>query len=554
MCPGQQGKDVPTHHHLSPGLPGTYGAPESLVRHAELGRQNGPIRPSVVLQRHGRPVVSQHVDAGALRVGFPQQSAHLQPETMTRVLPRERIGSQSAVDGVSETSSPTARQVLDTSVPTLSVSDATTSFDGSPNVPDPTCHRSRLDSSRVTPLGSKQQEAKLREIRDASSEMCAQLQSERDAMRGLVDSSEAHLKASEAQFAAEVHAQREEIQRLSALLEANQGQARELERVLTLNAELDRELSELRAADELKNTREGESARALQSVREIASVQVSCGASLEKRECQLPKWSDQRLSMASVERLFSAVSSDDCSCLEQALKEEEHTAEVVLSAQDPQGRNLLHVALMHGAKAAAGILLDAHQKWAKRRMYEYKLEGEVLGRHIERFVNGQDAVGRTPLKLLCEVDGPDPELCISVLAAGGDPTQHDEVGCTPFLEAAKIGNVALMKLLLQFSRGAVLGDADFCDRKAIHLAAMGGRRECVELLVAAKACVDEVDVDGCNAAQFAQRAGHLDIAKLLNPEGGHDENEEVMFAEGLAGNLSVASEGSDDCDGFTTRL
>ena len=261
--------------------------------------------------------------------------------------------------------------------------------------------------------------------------LCAQLQSERDAMRGLVDSSEAHLKASEAQFAAEVHAQREEIQRLSALLEANQGQARELERVLTLNAELDRELSELRAADELKNTREGESARALQSVREIASVQglVWC---LTRKE---------RVSAAEVERptavhgicgtfvlccfvgrllLFGAGAERGRAysggCLVRPRSAGPQFAPRCFNARSESGSwDLVGCPCKSGPSGAC-----MSTSW----------KGRCSGRHIERFVNGQDAVGRTPLKLLCEVDGPDPELCISVLAAGGDPTQHDEVGCT----------------------------------------------------------------------------------------------------------------------------
>merc|ERR1712217_636261 len=118
------------------------------------------------------------------------------------------------------------------------------------------------------------------------------------------------------------------------------------------------------------------------------------------------------------------------------------------------------------------------------------------------------------------------------LEAQADPTQRDHHGGTPFLESAKIGNVPLMKMLLNVTRGRVMGDVDENYRTALHWAAEAGEEEACEFLLKAGVDSDSGDKDGCTAAEVARRAGHQEVAALLAQALGDEALEEFMAGAG----------------------
>merc|ERR1711870_103225 len=93
-------------------------------------------------------------------------------------------------------------------------------------------------------------------------------------------------------------------------------------------------------------------------------------------------------------------------------------------------------------------------------------------------------------------DEPSREVVIMLLEAEADPTQRDCTGVTPFIESAKAGNVPLMKLLLNATRGCVLRDVDDSYRSALHWAAHEGEDDSIELLLKADADAEARDAEG----------------------------------------------------------
>mmetsp|Transcript_109672 Transcript_109672/g.333451 ORF Transcript_109672/g.333451 Transcript_109672/m.333451 type:complete len:481 (-) Transcript_109672:207-1649(-) len=224
---------------------------------------------------------------------------------------------------------------------------------------------------------------------------------------------------------------------------------------------------------------------------------------------------ERQLSGGTQDWLFEAATSDDVAALKEKLQSEGDAVTAVLRARDGMGRTLLQVALAHGSGEAAKFLLGEGQRWAQRRKYMFQLQGELLERELGRFVNGQDQQGQAALAVLCSHPSPNREVVIMLLEAQADPTQRDASGATPFIQCAKSGSIGLLKLLLNATRGAVLGDADDDNCSALHWAAQEGRSEAVEVLLKAGADADAADVKGQTPAAKARDADHMEVVQML---------------------------------------
>jgi len=215
---------------------------------------------------------------------------------------------------------------------------------------------------------------------------------------------------------------------------------------------------------------------------------------------------------------FEAVAKDDVDALKAALLNVANPVETVLAARNASGQTLLHVALANASGEAAKFILEQGSKWAANHKYLYELQGELLERQMSAFVNGEDNSGCTPLQALCQRSEPGKEeegVIVSLLEASADPMSRDASGITPFIECARSGNIPIMRLLLQITRGAVLLDSDDQSRSALHWSVTTAKKDAVELLLKVKADSDVADIDGKTALEVATAAGHEEIVKLL---------------------------------------
>jgi len=215
-------------------------------------------------------------------------------------------------------------------------------------------------------------------------------------------------------------------------------------------------------------------------------------------------------------RLFEAVADDNIELVKAALALEDDVVEAVLNARDDRGQSLLHVSLAKGSGEAAQFILSQGQRWASGQKYIYDLRGELLMREISNFVNGQDKNGRSPLATLCQREDPGrEEVVLALINSDADPMQRDDGGNTPFIECARSGNTKLMKLLLEYTRGAVLLDVDNANRSALHWSAFEGKLAAVELLLKVRADAETHDDDGFTAVEAARSQGHEEVVTLL---------------------------------------
>ena len=87
--------------------------------------------------------------------------------------------------------------------------------------------------------------------------------------------------------------------------------------------------------------------------------------------------------------------------------------------------------------------------------------------------------------------------------------------CDEIHDVAKAGDLAKVKALLKENPNLVLSKEDKEGRTPLHLAALEGRKDVVELLLASKADVNAKDNKGDTPSHDAASAGHQDVAELL---------------------------------------
>lgn len=263
----------------------------------------------------------------------------------------------------------------------------------------------------------------------------------------------------------------------------------------------------LEHAAQLKALREQASDRSVSpSHRDGASISPCAGSIVFRRQ----------LSNASSEKLFEAVAKDSTTALVEILQQSDRAIELVLGTRNEEGRTLLHASLASGSMEAAKFLLTEGKEWATRRQFAYKLQGELLERELCEFVNSSDKDGFSPLAVLCRDKSSNNDVAVALIEAQADPLCRDPQGMTPFLECARAGNITLMKVLLQLTRGLVLLDSDQESRTALHWAAQEGREDAVQILLRARCDHEATDSEGRTPAEVAALASHPELGLLIS--------------------------------------
>lgn len=110
--------------------------------------------------------------------------------------------------------------------------------------------------------------------------------------------------------------------------------------------------------------------------------------------------------------------------------------------------------------------------------------------------------------------------------AGGEIASED--GRTALVWASQNGRSGVVKMLVDYS--------GFGSSAALSSAAQGGHVDCVRLLVAAHASVNELDADGWSVLMVAAADGHGQVCAELVQAGAHvcGMNEDGMTAADLA--------------------
>jgi ankyrin repeat protein len=178
-----------------------------------------------------------------------------------------------------------------------------------------------------------------------------------------------------------------------------------------------------------------------------------------------------------------------------------HGAEI--NAKNEDGRTPLHLAARLGSKDVVELLL-AHgaEVNAKTNKGEKRMNSTpILDDHKEVVMNMREDDNRTPLHDAALNGNKD---VAELLLAHGAKVDAKNVGdaSVKFLES---------KIRRMDSSGSIPPDSLI----PLHLAAITGHKEVVELLLANKAAVNAKSYEGHTPLHWAARVGHKDVAELL---------------------------------------
>lgn len=111
------------------------------------------------------------------------------------------------------------------------------------------------------------------------------------------------------------------------------------------------------------------------------------------------------------------------------------------------------------------------------------------------------------------------QVAEDLIKAGASTQIKDRCGRTSFLIAALVGSVPILKRLLR-SDHRYIDHRDNMENTALHLAAMKGQTDAIELLLKEDFDIQKVNVDKMTPLHMAARSGkHLVVAPLLSIEG-----------------------------------
>jgi ankyrin repeat protein len=193
---------------------------------------------------------------------------------------------------------------------------------------------------------------------------------------------------------------------------------------------------------------------------------------------------DVRAAKKGAEPLHVAAAGGRVELIELLLK---HSA-AVSAAEEESGETALHLAVRHGHREAAALLL-------------------VRGAPV----NAQDGKGRTPLYRAAERG--DEELVRLLLKHRADLRLATRSGAQPLHVAAWTGRARLVALLLK--RGADVNVRTKGDATPLHVAAEHGRLEVARLLLDRGARVNAWASPGGTPLHRAAASGHEAVVRLL---------------------------------------
>lgn len=116
-----------------------------------------------------------------------------------------------------------------------------------------------------------------------------------------------------------------------------------------------------------------------------------------------------------------------------------------------------------------------------------------------------------------------------------------KVGTTVVANLAEIVQTGETKeLVVEILRGADLTLTDEKNRNLIHLAARAGRLDMIETLQRHGVDAQAQDADGLTASQFAEEAGHIQVVEFLSSEKQEAEEEMLSLIDAvIAGDLEA---------------
>lgn len=166
------------------------------------------------------------------------------------------------------------------------------------------------------------------------------------------------------------------------------------------------------------------------------------------------------------------------------------------------GDTLLHLAIIHEAKDYIKTMID-HSKNTD-------------------FLNTQNDLRQTPLHLA--VITKQPEVCLSLLVSGCDPTLVDNNGDTPLHIACRHGNLHCFSVITQHSRPEHLRTSmaacNYSGQNCLHLASVHGFLSLVERMVDLGADINAKEQhNGRGALHLAVDQQNLLLVKLLLKKG-----------------------------------
>ncbi|XP_033736705.1 serine/threonine-protein phosphatase 6 regulatory ankyrin repeat subunit A-like isoform X2 [Pecten maximus] len=197
-----------------------------------------------------------------------------------------------------------------------------------------------------------------------------------------------------------------------------------------------------------------------------------------------------------------------------------------VNAKSKLGVTPLHLAAQNGFNRLVKLLLETHGatidalSLAKRTPLHYAAQNgqmEVCSTllKMKADANATDVHGQTPLHLAAENDHSDvvklflkyrPELV----------TMANTNGMTCAHIAASKGSVAVIKELMRFNKGVVTTAKNrTSESTALHLAAAGGHKEVLHVLLNAGALATEENADGMTVIHLAGKHGHVHILEAL---------------------------------------
>lgn len=189
-----------------------------------------------------------------------------------------------------------------------------------------------------------------------------------------------------------------------------------------------------------------------------------------------------------------------------------------------RGKTALMVAAAEGATGLVERLIDLgaavdHRNHAEGTALMYAAQYGQLETAKLLIARGA-AVGAKAMKgwtalMVAVLKGHQPVVEL-LLKNGADPNLQDMHGWTPLMRAIEKGDIALTRYLLRIEDVNVNIQSE-SDTTALHVAAVHGQIETVQLLLKRGARKDLRDKGGSTALMLAEQAQHRHITPLLQP-------------------------------------
>lgn len=220
--------------------------------------------------------------------------------------------------------------------------------------------------------------------------------------------------------------------------------------------------------------------------------------------------------------IFSLVQSGQTDLVREALK----TDPKLVNAVDRAGRTPIYLAVSTGNLDMVRLLVD---NGAAVRIGDNNLRAPIhfanWGGHKEMIdlllekgavVDTRAIGGATPL-IHASLNG-NFEMSRHLIERGADINTQCNSLTTPLTIAVRDGNAALVKSLIENGSDPFRKDWHL-ERSLLHLAAVEGHADVLEILIRAGLKSDEKDINGATALDHALRYGHRSAARLLREKG-----------------------------------